>query len=143
VHLRRALLLFAIVLGMAALVASLSRPIEERRRTDTAPRQPREPGPPTASPSPAPAPRPALSFDASEPTTKRVPAGEAATIRVAVPESGSVEIPDMGLIDPASPDTPARFDVLPTRPGRYELLFTPAASDRPEPAGQLVVTSEG
>ena len=31
VHLRRALLLFAIVLGTAALVASLSRPVEDSR----------------------------------------------------------------------------------------------------------------
>ena len=41
VHLRRALLLFAIVLGMAALVASLSRPVEERR-DDSAQREPRD-----------------------------------------------------------------------------------------------------
>jgi hypothetical protein len=142
VHLRRALLLFAIVLGMAALVASISRPIEERRRADTAPRQPREPGPPKAAPTPAPALRPALSFDASEPSTKRLPVGEAATIRVSVPVSGSVEIPDLGRIAPATPDTPATFPVLATRPGRYELLFTPSAGDEPERAGRLVVTSE-
>jgi hypothetical protein len=143
VHLRRALLLFAIVLGMAALVASISRPIEERRGADTTPRQPRAPGPPPASPRPAPALRPALSFDASEPSTKRLPAGDAATIKVSVPESGSVLIPDMGLVAPATPDTPATFPVRATRPGRYELLFTPSADDRPEPAGRLVVTSDG
>jgi len=39
VHLRRALLLFAIVLGVAALVASLSPPLEERRG-DTTPSKP-------------------------------------------------------------------------------------------------------
>ncbi len=141
-HLRRALLLFAIVLGMAALVASLSRPIEQRR-ADTAPRQPRAPGPPTASPRPAPELRPPLSFQAADNSSKRLRAGQAATIEVAVPESGSVEIPDMGLTAPADPTTPARFDVLPTRPGRYELLFTPSKGDQPRPAGRLVVTSAG
>jgi hypothetical protein len=142
VHLRRALLLFAIVLGMAALVASLSRPIEQRR-ADTAPRQPREPGPPTASPRPVPALRPPLSFNAAANSSRRLRPGEAATIEVRVPESGSVEIPDMGLIAPATRFTPARFNVFPTRPGRYELVFTPSGGDRPTPAGRLVVTSEG
>jgi len=71
-------------------------------------------------------------------------AGEAATLEVAVDEPGTVEIPDMGLSAAAEPVTPARFDVLATRPGRYELLFTPAGGDREsEPAGRLVVTSSG
>ena len=140
-HLRRALLLFAIVLGMAALVASLSRPIEQRR-TDTAPRQQREPGPPTASPAPVPALRARLVFDAAANRPKRLHAGEAATIEVAVPESGTVEIPDLGLTAAADPVTPARFDVFPP-PGRYELLFTPSKGDQARPAGTLVVTSAG
>jgi hypothetical protein len=142
VHLRRALLLFAIVLGMAALVASLSRPIEQRR-ADTTPRQPRESGPPTASSLPAPELRPPLSFDAARDSRKRLRAGEAATIEVAVPEPGLVEIPALGLTAAADPVTPARFDVFPPRAGRYELLFTPAKDDRARPAGTLVVTSAG
>jgi hypothetical protein len=142
VHVRRALLLFAIVLGMGALVASLSRPIEQRR-TDTVPRQPREPGPPTASPGPAPDVSPPLSFEAAKNRSRRVRAGDAVTIEVAVAEPGSVEIPGLGLTAPADRFTPARFDVLATRPGRYELLFTPSNSDRPQPAGRLVVASAG
>jgi hypothetical protein len=139
VHLRRALLLFAIVLGMAALVASLSRPIEPRR-TDTAPR---EPGPPKATPGPAPELRSPLAFVATENSAKRLRTGEAATIEVTVPERGSVEIPNLGLTAPADRFTPARFEVLPTRPGRYPLVFTPSNGDRSRPAGRLVVTSEG
>jgi hypothetical protein len=142
VHLRRALLLFAIVLGMAALVASLSRPLEERR-DDSAQREPRQPRPPTASPTPAPERPSALSFEASENETMRLRAGEAATLEVSVDEAGSVEIPGMGLSAPAGPVTPARFDVLASRPGRYELLFTPAGGNPSEPAGRLVVTSAG
>jgi hypothetical protein len=142
VHLRRALLLFAIVLGMAALVASLSRPIEDRR-DDSAQRKPREPGPPKASPTPAPDLPSALSFEASENETMRLRAGTAATVEVAVPQAGSVDIPGMGLSAPADRFTPARFDVLASRPGRYELLFTPAGGESSEPAGRLVVTSSG
>ena len=146
VHLRRALLLFAIVLGMAALAASLSRPIEQRR-TDTTPRTTPEPGPATATPGPASGPGPELpkevSFQASEDESRRVRAGDAATVEVAVSEAGSVEIPDMGLTAPADPITPARFELLPTRPGRYRLIFTPARGEEAEPAGRLVVTSRG
>ena len=135
------MLLFAIVLGMAALVASLSHPIDERR-SDTAPREPRAPGPPTAGPGPQ-AELPAdLEFDASENEAMRLPAGDAATVRVSVDEAGSVDIPDLGLSAPADPVTPARFDVLANRPGRYRLVFTPAGGVA-EPAGRLVVTSAG
>jgi hypothetical protein len=146
VHLRRALLLFAIVLGMAALVASLSRPIEQRR-SDTTPQSPREPGPATATPGPSAGPAPELprtvSFQASEDQSMKLRAGDAATVDVAVSEAGTVEIPDMGLSSAADPVTPARFDVLATRPGRYELIFIPARGERARPAGSLVVTSRG
>jgi hypothetical protein len=139
VHVRRALLLFAIVLGMAALAASLSRPPEEERATT----EKREPRPPTAAPAPAGhAPSPLL-FDAAEKETRRLPAGRAATLEVAVEEPGSVEIPDLGLSAAAEELTPARFEVLPARPGEYEIRFTPAAGSESRPAGRLVVTSAG
>jgi hypothetical protein len=142
VHLRRALLLFAIVLGLAALVASLSRPLEQRRDVSE-PSGPREAGPPTAAPRPAPEPDSAISFEAAENESMRLRAGAAATLEVSVDEAGSVEIPDMGLSTSADRLTPARFDVLASRPGSYELVFTPADGDRAEPAGKLVVTSRG
>ncbi|HEX6653724.1 MAG TPA: hypothetical protein VF072_13340 [Thermoleophilaceae bacterium] len=151
VHLRRALLLFAIVLGMAALVASLSRPVAERRdRTaqETTQETTPESGPPVATPKPGPAeptggaPR-TVTFEASGKESRRVEAGTAVTVEVAVSEAGTVDIPDLGLTSPADPVTPARFDVLATRPGRYPVLFTPAAGEQSEPAGSLVVTSHG
>ena len=60
VHIRRALLLFAIVLGMAALVASISRPPPER--STTAPRKEPAPAPSTAQPAPADSPPRPVSF---------------------------------------------------------------------------------
>ena len=136
------MLLFAIVLGMAALVASLSRPIEERR-SDSGQRESGDARPPTASPTPAPDLPEVLSFEASENETMRLQAGDAATVEVSVDEPGSVDIPRMGLTATADPETPARFDVLASRPGRYQLLFTPAGGNPSEPAGRLVVTSAG
>ncbi len=145
-HLRRALLLFAIVLGLAALVASLSRPIEDRRGQSTEPSR-TEPGPETATSGPATGttaevPK-TVVFQASRNASKKLKAGQAATVEVAVDEAGTVDIPDMGLTATADPVTPARFDILATRPGRYPLLFTPAGEGGAEPAGNLVVTSAG
>jgi hypothetical protein len=139
VHLRRALLLFAIVLGTAALVASLSQPAEERTET----KQTAEPSAPTATPTPSSRPELPISFDAGRDESRRMRAGQAATLEVTVTEPGSVEIPDLGLSSPAAPLTPARFEVLPAEPGDYEIVFTAAAAAETEPAGRLVVTSAG
>jgi hypothetical protein len=142
VHIRRALLLFAIVLGMAALVASLSRPPEKRTATE----QSAEPGPATAAPAPVPAPvdnppRP-ISFDATSRDRRRLAQGRAATVEIAVEEPGTVEVPDLGLTASADEHTPARFEVFPTRARAYAILFRPANGDQSRPAGTLVVTAE-
>jgi hypothetical protein len=141
---RRALLLFAIVLGMAALAASLSRPPEQRTRTD--PRAPAKPS--TVSPGPAVAapaygPPETLALVAAADESGRLRAGRAATVSVAVDEAGTVEIPGLGLSASADRVTPARFDVLPMVAGTHEILFTPADGDVGEPAGRLVVRSAG
>jgi hypothetical protein len=139
VHLRRALLLFAIVLGMAALAASLSRPANE-----PAEREPRpDPGPATAAPTPSSAPPAAISFDATADESRRILAGQAATLEVTVDEPGSVEIPELGLSTTADRLTVARFEVLPAKPGEYEIVFTPSEDRTARPAGKLVVRSAG
>jgi hypothetical protein len=135
VHIRRALLLFAIVLGMAALVASFSRPVEER--TATEPRE--EPRPPTATPAPADSPPRPVSFDAGSNERRRLSVGRAATVEISVDEPGSVEVPGLGLSASTDEHTPARFEVFPTRSGRYEVFFIPADGDEGRPAGTLVV----
>jgi hypothetical protein len=142
VHLRRALLLFAIVLGMAALAASLSRPLEPRKSPQEA-REPRDRGPATVAPRPAPKLPALLSFEATQDESMRMRAGDAATVEVTVPEAGTVAIPGMGLSAAADRFTPARFDVYASRPGRYALVFTPAVGELTEPAGRLVVRSAG
>jgi cell division septation protein DedD len=141
VHIRRALLLFAIVLGMAALAASLSRPPEER--TSTQPREQPAPSQVTAKPLPPNNPPVVLSFDALTDERRRLPVDRAATIEVSVDEPGSVELPDLGLTSSADRYTPARFDLFPTRTGSYEILFTPALGDESRSAGTLVVTASG
>ena len=142
-HLRRALLLFAIVLGLAAIAASVSRPREESGERSTPP-----PGfpppterekPPTASPGPAVHTEVTeLSFDASRDETLRLATGPA-TVTVEVEEAGQVEIADLGVSAAGEPLTPAIFDLFVSESGRYEITFTPAAGDESRSAGTLVV----
>jgi hypothetical protein len=138
VHIRRALLLFAVVLGMAALAASVSRPPQERARTTPATPAP-EPGPTTAEPAPADSPARPVTFDAALHERRRVAARRAATLEVLVDEPGSVELPDLGVSASADEHTPARFELFPTRAGHYAIRFTPAAGDERRPAGTLIV----
>jgi hypothetical protein len=147
VHVRRALLLFAIVLGLAVVAASVSRPGDEREQ-NAPPNSPSpsrsepdatiSPGPATKSPSPA-----EITLDASRKPTRRVSVGQAATVVVEVDQPGQVEIPELGLTGAAEPLTPARFEIFASQPARYAISFTPAESDEPVDAGTLVVEATG
>jgi hypothetical protein len=137
VHLRRALLLFAIVLGLAAVAAGLSRPEERSER-------PRESaGQATTTPAaPNGGDETEVRFLASEPRRRALTAGQAAEVLVDVHLPGQVAIPGLGLSAAADPVTPARFDVLEERPGSYPILFEPAGADQAtdaQRAGTLVI----
>ena len=136
-HVRRALLLFAIVLGLAALTASLSRPGEEDPEAPDGAQQRADHASRVAGSCPSPPEE--LAFDAAEDDVLELDEGRPATLEVSVDEAGQVEIPLLGLSASAEPLTPARFDVLPSESGRYELTFTPAAGDESRPAGTLDV----
>ena len=140
-ELRRALLLFAIVLGLAAIVSSLARPPASEEQADRAepPAQSAGPTQPTAGSRPARR-TPVIRFGtAREPKTETLKAGTAATVRVRVQEPGQVSIEGLGLIGQAASLTPARFDVLSTRPGRYEVRFTAVSDGRSRLLGFLQV----
>jgi hypothetical protein len=144
VHLRRALLLFAIVLGLAAIAASVSREPEEpgERAEQSAPQAAEEaPDEPSVSSGSAPAVPGAveLSFDAARDQRRRLDAGQPASVMVEVDEPGLAEIAELGLSATADPLTPARFEVLVPDPGRLELTFTPVDGGATAPAGTLVV----
>jgi hypothetical protein len=137
VHVRRALLLFAIVLGLAALVTSISRPASEPAR------EPR-PAPATSAPEASPQPESAHAGELHLPGPRgrrsvALRAGEAATLVVAVPEAGQVELFTLGLSSPAEPLTPARFDLLLRQPASYDVTFTPAESGTTRDIGRLLV----
>ena len=131
-HLRRALLLFAIVLGLAAVAASVSRPRGDSdgsqpfRTPPTAEQvQPRTAGPaPEGSPPPV-----ELTFSADDRTAQRIRVRQAATVLVEVEQAGQVAIRDLGLSAAAEPLTPARFDLLTGTTGRHAITFLPAADE--------------
>jgi hypothetical protein len=146
VHLRRALLLFAIVLGLAAVAASVSRPRNASDGSDrfgTPPPATETERTPTVAPADAPADAAPgaveLTFLAGDPHPQRIRPGQAATVLVEVPEAGQVAIADLGMSAVAEPLTPARFDVLTAMPGRHRITFSPAGAVAEERVGTLVV----
>jgi hypothetical protein len=138
VHLRRALLLFAIVLGLAAVAASVSR--TERGRPVPSP-----PPPPTGAaaqpgtPAPDPGARTVRFSQRGKPQVRRLAAGRAATVLVAVESAGLAELRGFGETRAADPSTPASFDFFRTRPGRFRVLFRPGGDGRPQTLGTLRV----
>lgn len=141
-ELRRALLLFAIVLGVAAIVTSVSNP-SDRDRTDPEPA-----GEPPTSTVPTPTPSAAakepvnVRFEPKGPPRRAViGTGRPVTVTVAVEEAGEVELDGLGLNAPATPLTPARFDLLPSEPGRHEVRLIPADTREPATVGVLQVES--
>ena len=156
-HLRRALLLFALVLVVAALAASFSRtsdsgdpltppnPNAEQTQTDTQPDTESETAP-SATPGSEPVstgePPVTLEFDAAKDQTRRLATGVAASVEVSVDEPGQVSLPLLGLTSSAEPLTPARFDVLATDAGAYPVVFTPAQGDEEREVGTLTVTAQ-
>lgn len=136
VHLRRALLLFAIVLGLAAIAASVARPPEKPSRRAVAPSGPIAPGAPAARAT-------VISFDATRDQVRRLARGRPATVLLEVDEPGLAEIPSLGLSAPADPHTPAHFEVLVRKPGRFPIAFKPAVGDEARQSGRLVVTAAG
>jgi hypothetical protein len=130
-HLRRAILLFALVLGLAALAAAVS-PSREESRPALAPAPP----PPASDVVPR-----NLTFDASAEgpaRVRRARAGEHVVVSVASDVGGVVTIPKLGRTGSAAPDAPARFDLLAPPPGRYDVMLAASESSEPQRVGTLV-----
>lgn len=137
-HLRRALLLFAIVLGLAALATSVSRPPRETARQQRSVPPPA----PEASPASPPASAGELRLPARRGGAVELGTGESATLLVSVTEPGQVDLPELGLSSPAEPLTPARFELLGDEPGSYRVRFSPAEDGEPRTLGRLVIGAD-
>jgi hypothetical protein len=127
VHLRRALLLFALVLGLTALAATIAP--APRNRQDTTP-QAQQP----ASTAPVDAGERELSFQfplpaKGGPPARRVTPDEHVLVVVAVDAPGQVQIPALGRTVSVTATSPGQLDVLAPPVGRYDVLFTNTAGE--------------
>jgi hypothetical protein len=130
VQIRRVLLLFALVLGLSALVASLAPAPED---TD------QQPATESTVAAPPPPPGPAMQRmtvrmpvrRAGAPrVTRRVREGSSFSLEVPVREAGDVVVDELGLRQAVDPRTPARFYLLAEPPGRYAVAFVPVLGGR-------------
>ena len=131
-HLRRALLLFALVLGLTGLAASIAPPPErEKERVEP---------PPAPSPQAAQEPR-TLTFRAPamgrRPPERRVRPDARIIVQLAAREPGQASLPALGRLENATDLVPARFELLAPPPGRYDVLFEPT-DGTPARVGTLV-----
>ncbi|HYH58715.1 MAG TPA: hypothetical protein VD790_05800 [Thermoleophilaceae bacterium] len=127
-QIRRVLLLFALVLGLSALVAAIAPSPEDRDEgSQEAPTE--RPAAGTATLQPA-----SVSLSVPPPgarsSMRRVPAGSSFTLAVSVSEPGDVVLEGLGLRQTADPLTPARFELLADPPGSHAVAFVPVAGDR-------------
>jgi hypothetical protein len=139
-HLRRALLLFALVLGLAALVASLAPPPPERRST---PKRPQTRGQrPQAEPRARSGRDVRVDFTREKRGSRVVEVPAHVVVTVEVPRAGQVELQGLGEADTGEPGTPAEFDLFLSRPGRYQVVFLPIGQPSRR-LGTLVARSGG
>jgi hypothetical protein len=131
VQLRRGLIAFALALAVVTAITAAS-----------APRDDDESSPPAPAPSrPVTAPAVELAFRhpvEDAPPERSVRNGSHVIVRVQSGIAGNVEIPELGLIEPVEPGTPAVFDLLASRSGRYEIALVSVAGERTR-LGTLVV----
>ena len=135
-HVRRAVLLMALVLAVVALVEALAPVPRERRAEPQAP-----PVPPPRAGATTRTIELRYPLRAALPRT-RVTAGAHVVIEVATAAAGEASVGGLGLVQAAEPNSPARFDVLADRPGSYRVDFAPAAG-RAAAVGRLVVAPAG
>lgn len=135
-ELRRALLLFAIVLGVAAVVTSLSSSSKNEGRSGPA-------TPPPAITADAPqgsGSAPAVRFNADRaPATKALRAGRAGTVTVSSEQPGEVRIDSLGLSAAVEPSSPAAFNVYETEPGRHGITLEAAGGVQERSLGVLAI----
>jgi hypothetical protein len=128
VHFRRAILLFALVLGLAALAAAVS-PSRDTNGPELAP-----------APAPLGADRPPrnLVFGAGGKSVRGAREGEHVVVSVASEAGGVASIPRLGRTADISPTAAAQFDLLAPPPGRYDVMVTASGSSEPRRVGALV-----
>jgi hypothetical protein len=126
----RRLLVPVTVLFLVLLVLGSIGPRDQATRPETTP----------TTPAPPPGAQATRTVEGTLPADEEVEArvGDLVTLTVESDEIGGVQLPDFGETEPVSPEAPAIFDLLPTEPGRYEVV----SAETGEEIGALVVAEQ-
>jgi hypothetical protein len=114
---RRLLIVMVILLVTSTVAAALVPPPPERESTTQS----------TTSPRTSPVPtdgelvKATIEVGASRPKAIEVPLGDQLALTVRSRRTGQVAIRGLGLVEDVLPLSPARFDILATRGGRFEV----------------------
>jgi hypothetical protein len=132
---RRLLIVMLVLLVTSTVAAALVPPPPEREETTSS----------TTSPSTSPIPtdgvllKATLETDTTRPQRIELPLGDQLALRVLSRRAGQVEIRGLGLVEDVMPLSPARFDILATRAGTFEVrLLEPRRH-----IGTIVVSDKG
>ena len=127
-HLRRALLLFALVLGLTALATSIAPTSHPADQTPVPP--------PVGTPVPAPT---TVTMHAPPLALRSYPVARDAHVLLGViaAKGGQAEIPKLGQTQAVGQGATAQFDLADLAPGRYDVIFVPAL-EAPVRIGTLV-----
>src|SRR5215211_451109 len=115
---RRLIIVLLVLLGMSTLAAALAPPPqsgdEPPTTTRTAEREHRAPARGQLVED-------TIDAESKRPQTVSVPLGDQLSLRVMSSRTGEVEIPDLGLLENVTRFDPARFDILASSRGNYEV----------------------
>jgi hypothetical protein len=126
---RRILVMIAVGMLVLTALAALSAPVDEPG-DDARPAPARPAEPPKTVTLRAPA--------RGKSPVHRVRRGLRVVLEVRSSVAGQVEIGGLGLLQTVDPGAPATFDIVTTRPGRYDVTLLPATGARSR-LGTIVV----
>ena len=136
---RRLLIVLLVLLGISTLAAALvpQGTLNEGETTGTTATQATTTAP-TATPNPAFLRPTKITVGGKKfPVVSPIHLGDQVTLLVRSRFPAEIEIPEFGLLGFASPEAPARFELLPDTPGTFGILF----ADSRKPAGQIEVVA--
>jgi hypothetical protein len=132
-------------LGVAAIASAIARtPDRDSDRAAESSATTTGPSAPAAKATPEPPQPTTIEFrPAAKPQTHELEVGQPATVLVDVETPGQVDIPSLGLTQPAEPLTPAVFELLVTEAGSHPITVQPAAPETlPSKVGTLEAVAE-
>jgi hypothetical protein len=125
---RRLLILLVVLLVVSTLAATLVPPPAEREETTTETERTTGARPPAGGER-GPGERLTRTVDASARGVERIELrlGDELALTVRSGTADQVEIPALGRLEDVDPDAPARFDLLPPRPGTFAVRLLEAS----------------